>query len=103
MIKKSIFFLIFFYTLALIQTSFLVHFQIFGITLNLILIFVILLTLFEDPKKYFSIWGAIIGGFFWDIFSTSFIGFHILILAGIVIFIKVIFKKYVRFKVRKGI
>lgn len=96
MLKKILISIILFYFLALLQTSFLVHFAISRIVPNLILILVILWNLFENPKNYFGIYAALIGGFFLDIFSNCFIGFNILILAGLAIFIKFVFRKYVR-------
>ncbi len=88
--------IIVFYFLVLIQTSFLVHFNILGIVPNLVLISVVLWNLFEKSKNYFGLYAAFIGGFFLDIFSSRFIGFYVLILFALAIFIKLIFKRYVR-------
>lgn len=96
MIKKTLAFIIFFYVLALFQTSFLVHFKIFGQIPNLILISVIIINFFEGPKYYSSFFAAVIGGFFLDIFSDKPIGLSILILLIISFFIKFILKKYVQ-------
>ncbi len=91
-----------FYILVLFQTSFLIHFNIFleggflGWTPNLILITIILINLFEHPEKSFGIFSGFIGGFFLDIFSENFIGFHILILVGLAMVIKFILRNYVR-------
>jgi len=95
MVKKILIYFLFFYILALFQTSFLIHFNLF-LGLNLILISVILLNLFENLQQKSGILAAFIGGFFWDIFSENFIGFYILILLGVSIFIKFILKKYLR-------
>jgi rod shape-determining protein MreD len=100
--KKILILIPVFYILALFQTSFLIHFNIFlggdffGWILNLVLIAVILITVFENPEKSTGIFSAFIGGFFLDIFSENFIGFHVLILLTLVFLIKFIFKKYVR-------
>jgi rod shape-determining protein MreD len=101
MLKNIIFLIFFFYFLVLIQSSFLTHFQIFsgsfGIwTPNLILITIILINFFEKPEKNLGIIAAFIGGFFLDLFSENFIGFYILISLGLAIFLKFIFKKYLR-------
>jgi len=96
MFKKILISIIVFYFLVLIQTSFLVHFNILGIVPNLVLISVVLWNLFEKSKNYFGLYVALIGGFFLDIFSNYFIGFYILILFTLVIFLKLVFKKYVR-------
>ncbi len=99
--KKILILIIIFYILALLQTSFLIHFSFFNITPNFILIAVLLLNLLEEPRKNNGIFGAVISGFFWDIFSNRPIGFHILILAGLAILIKIILRRYVQFPVVK--
>jgi rod shape-determining protein MreD len=81
--------------LALWQASFFVHFPIFGVTPNLILIAVILLNLFEKPEDYGGLWGSFIAGFFLDVFSGSFIGFYASICLAISLFMKLVFKRYV--------
>lgn len=95
-IKKFLISLSLYYTLVLLQTSFFVHFNISGIILNLVLISVILWNLFEKSKSSFGLFNALIGGFFLDVFSNRIIGFYILILMGLAIFIKLFIKKYVR-------
>jgi hypothetical protein len=105
--KKVLVIAILFYFLVLFQTSFLVHFDINGYILNLVLILVVILSILKPPiffKKMgakripenFGIWGAFFGGFFLDIFSSRPIGFQILILLGLSFFIKLILNKYVR-------
>ena len=84
------------YILALFQTSFLVYFDISGYVLNFILITVIFVSLLENPPKNLGISSAFIGGFFLDIFSENFLGFYVLILLGVSLFIKFILRKYVR-------
>ncbi len=96
MVKKILISIIVFYFLVLIQTSFLVHFTVFDAVPNLVLISVIIWNFLEKRKNYFGVINGLIGGFFLDIFSGRFIGFYILILAGLAIFIKLIFKRYVR-------
>ena len=98
--KKFLLLILFFYILVLLQTSFLLHFNILGWWVgwspNLILISVILISFLEKPENNSGFFSAFLGGFFLDIFSESFFGFNILILTVIVFFIKFIFKKYVR-------
>ena len=72
-----------FYILALLQSSFLVHFGILGYVLNFILIITIFINLFEESQKNLGIMSAFIGGFFLDIFSENFFGFWILTLLAI--------------------
>ena len=68
--KRILFFLLFFYLLALIQTSFLVHFDIGGVSLNLILISVVLFNFLEKPWKKTGFLVAVIGGLYLDLFSS---------------------------------
>ena len=104
--KKILILIPFFYILTLFQTSFFIHFNIFlgggflGWALNLILIAVILITVF-DPHTKIGVGAAFIGGFFLDIFSENFIGFHILILVILAFFIKFILRRYVRIPIIK--
>jgi len=86
----------FLYFLALLQTSFLVHFTVFNMVPNFVLLFIILWNLLEDSKKSFGLFLALIGGFLLDVFSSHAIGFNILIMVSISLIIKVIVKKYVR-------
>jgi len=96
MLKKILFFVVFFYFLAIVQTSFLVHFNIKGYTPNFILFIVILINFFEKEKKRDGIIAAFIGGFFLSVFSNKLFGLEILILVLLAIFIKLVVKKYVR-------
>ena len=92
-----------FYVLALLQSSFLVHFGILGYVLNFILIITIFINLFEESQKNLGISAAFIGGFFLDIFSENFFGFWILTLLAMSLFIKFIFKRYVRFPIPRRV
>ena len=94
MIKKIFIYTLFFYFLALLQTTSLVGFNLLGI-INLIVIAVILINLFEKPKDYSGIYAGFIGGFFLDIFSASLIGQNVLILLALALFIKIVLRKYV--------
>lgn len=96
---KILILVIFFYVLALFQTSFLIHFAFFSskiVSYSLILILIIFLNLFTSDHEWHGLGATFAAGFFWDVFSGSFIGFHILIFIGLAIFIKLILKKYVR-------
>jgi membrane associated rhomboid family serine protease len=90
-----------FYILTLLQTSFLVHFDVLGISANFVFILVVLINFLETllgERRTLSIGllAAVFGGFFLDIFSSKPIGFYLLILLGAALFIKLIFKSYVR-------
>lgn len=95
MFKKKLILIIIFYFLALAQASFLAHFRAFETMPNLILIAVIGLAFFEKSKDYSGVSPALGGGFFLDVFSGNFLGFHVLILLAVYLFIKIIFKRYV--------
>ncbi len=103
--KKIIFFIFFFYFLALIQTSFLAHLKILGIVPNLVLIVIILINIFTPYHQWQGIGLSLLGGFYLDVFSLSywgpnyicFFGFYTLISLLIALFIKFIFKRHVQF------
>lgn len=100
--------ILFSYFLILFQNSFLIHFNIFGVFPNLILILVCLLSFFsaqglargeyasgvgpasggENPHQYFGLIPVIAAGFFLDIFSDSFFGISAIFLIVIYFFIK---------------
>lgn len=94
MLRKIFIYTLFFYFLALLQTTVLVGFELGGV-ISLMLIAVILINLFERSKNYSGVYAAFISGFFLDIFSSGMIGFDVLILLGIAILIKIILRKYV--------
>ena len=93
------------YILILLQTSFLVHFNILGRTINLVLILIIFISLFEKEKNIISLalFLALISGLLLDIFSNRYLGFNIVILSILVIFIKLIMKNYVRIPLSRKI
>ena len=97
-LAKIVIGIIFLYGLTLFQSGFLPPFSFFLSSLNLILILAIILNLFEKEQKLFSfgIFFAFFGGFFLDVFSSSFFGKNIIILLGLAFFIKFVLKKYVR-------
>ena len=97
MVYKILGLVIFFWFLALVEASFLIHFSIFDSIPNLILLSVIVINLFEKRENKTGIFAGAIGGFFLDIWSSAFFGLQILILTGIAFFIKLIIKKYVWF------
>lgn len=76
---KIIFSLIFFYLLAIIQTSFLVHYGIRGGLLNIVLISIILFNFFEKKESKLGFIVGAAGGFYLDIFSPYFPGLFTLV------------------------
>jgi len=98
--KRLLFLFFCFYFLTLIQTSFLIHFNL-GWQLGFlpVLFLVIFINFFEGPSENIGIPSAFLAGFFLDIFSENFIGFHILILLLVSLFIKFILKKYMQIPV----
>lgn len=78
-----------FYLFGVLQNSFLVHFSIFGVVPNFILITYFLLIFFEEPHKYpLGIFGAFTAGFFLDIFSHNFFGISIIFLLVLMLLTK---------------
>ena len=94
MFRRIFIYALFFYFLALLQTSVLADLSLRGV-INLISVFVILINLFEKPRDYAGLYAGFIGGFFWDIFSANFIGQNALILLALALFIKIVLRKYV--------
>lgn len=92
-----IIFLLFF--LTLIQTSFLIHFY----YINIVLIIVLIINIYESPKGYFGISISIISGLFLDIFSSNFFGINTLLLLFLSLFIKIFIKKNVSIPFTKKI
>jgi len=91
MIFKKVLFIFLLYFLSLIQTSFLPIFYYF----NIIGIIVLIINIYESPKKYFGIWTSFFGGFFLDIFSSHFFGYYTLVLILMSLLIKFVIKKNV--------
>jgi len=99
---KIIFSLILFYFLAIIQTSFLVHYGIKGGLLNLVLISIILFNFFEKKESKLGFIVAVTGGFYLDIFSPYFPGLFTLLGIATACLIKLLkpffeIKKFVSF------
>lgn len=96
------FFIIFFsfYLLILLQTSFLFNASVLGITLNLPLLLVVAINFFEKQKEKIGIFSAIICGFLFDFFSNgfwgiNFLGFYVVLLLFLAVFIKFFIKRYI--------
>lgn len=92
MFKKIFISVILFYFLTLFQASFMAFFEFKGLALNLILITVIIINLFEEPSRRFGLYSALIGGFFLDIWSSHIFGLETLILFLIALFVKFFIK-----------
>lgn len=115
MIKKLLTLVVFLYVLILVQTSFLAHFNVFQFLSNFVLIFAVGLNFFglsffwgsrsarpEWQKTCREFGPAFVGGLFWDIFSDCFLGFHVLALLALVIFMNFVFKNYIRLPIFHG-
>lgn len=96
MIKKILISIIILYFLTLLQTSFFVQFNVLKWVPNTLLLYVIIFNIIENPKKYGGIYVSFIAGFLLDIFSSNFIGFHIIIFLAISLLLKFVFNRYVR-------
>lgn len=65
-------------------------------TLNMVVLSVLAIDFFEDREDMKGWLSAFVGGFFLDIFSCNFLGYHIIILFFITLFIKLVLKKVIR-------
>jgi len=104
MVRKILFFILFFYALILIQTSFLVHFSLWGVVLNLVLISVILINLLSSDRAL-GIISSFVGGLYLDIFSLAgfmgFFGVYTIVLILLSLFLKIVLNQYVRIPIIK--
>jgi len=99
MIARIILLVLLFYFLTLLQVSFLVHFSVFGLFFNIVLLALVLLNLFLISSDSWSLFSGFLAGLFLDIFSFDsfyFFGFFILISLVISFLIQTVFKRYVR-------
>lgn len=85
-----------FYVLVLLQTSFLVPLNVFGVVPNFMIIAVVLINFFEKPEKKLGIIAGFFGGIFLDIFSGNFLGFYTLTLLAVSFFLKYILRSRIR-------
>lgn len=90
--KKFLFLIFFFFFLVIFQASFLNHFNLWGITPNLILIFLILLNFLENSRKNSGLFLAGFSGFLLDFFSGLQIGVYFLTF----IFLALLIKKFLK-------
>ncbi|MCX6718369.1 MAG: rod shape-determining protein MreD [Candidatus Staskawiczbacteria bacterium] len=80
MFKKLLVIIFLFYFFALLQSSFLSHFSLFGAVPNLVFILFFLLVFFEEGNNYqIIIWSAI-AGIFLDLFSYTYLGLSVVLL-----------------------
>ncbi len=86
---KYLIIILLFYFFAILQNSFLVHFGVFGVMPNFILIFCFLLIFFEKPDKYYlGLFASVAAGFFLDVFSHFYFGISIISLLTAMFLIK---------------
>lgn len=71
--------------------------------MNLVLLLVLLLNLFEPSEQKYGIFATLVGGFFLDIFSSGIIGLWVLILLATSLFIKLVLRKYVEIPTPKKV
>ena len=102
-VVKNIGIILAFYCFALIQSSFLVHFNIYGFVPNLILISVLAINLIESPEKRSGLFFAAFGGFLVDVFSNRPVGLNLLVYLIFAFIIKYLLKNYVRVSFGKNI
>jgi len=97
--KKYLVYLPAFFLLVILQASFLPHFALWGRVVNITLIFNILINIAEPRESKAGLLAAVWGGLLLDAFSGSFFGLNITIMLVGALFIKTVFKKYVRIPV----
>jgi len=93
-IKKIIGISFLFYTLTVIQSSFLVHF-IYCLP-SLVLVSVLIINLKEEQKENFGLASGLIGGFFLDIYSDKCIGYYVVMFFIMGLFLKLVIKRILR-------
>jgi rod shape-determining protein MreD len=93
---KVILFIFFSYALSLLQFSFLPAVIPFLPIPNLLIVFTICYTVFEDPNLNGAFWLAAIAGFMNDLMSPYYFGLYVVIFFSFVYFIKFILKNYVQ-------
>ncbi len=77
------------YFFAILKNSFLVNFNILGVTPNFVLIFCFLLIFFEKPGKYYlGLFASVVAGFFLDVFSHNYFGISIFLLLILMFLVK---------------
>lgn len=94
--KSFIFIPLIFYSALLLQTSFLVHFQVFGIVLSPAVLLFLLMNVFEKRESDAGIMAAFWAGFFIDIFSDSLMGFWVAVFISASLAIRFVKEQYVR-------
>jgi len=99
--KKIIISAVIIYLLIIIQTSFLAHFKFLYYLPNLVIVFVILLNLFESQQEKTGLIISAIAGFLLDAFLEKPFCFYTIILVAASLVIKAIIKKYLYLKLSK--
>ncbi len=79
--------------LAILQASFLPHFELLGSVPNLMLVFVISWCILKNYKN--GLYGAVLGGFLLDLFSSTFFGINMISLIITMIIIYLIISHFV--------
>ncbi len=106
MVRKTVFLILLFYILVLLQSSFLVHFSFRGMVPNFVLILAGLINILEERNKKTGIVAGFLAGFFLDVFSAGpifFFGFYTLVSLALCFFIKLVLKTHVKVPVFKKI
>ena len=100
--KTALFLIPLFFTLTLLQTSFLVHFSLAGFILPAVFLAVSVVAFLEQSTSRASFQSSIIGGVFLDTVSSHFFGYGTLILVLLSLVIRHIMRVYVRFPLLKN-
>lgn len=98
--KTVLFFIPLFFILSLLQTSFVAHFTIEGLSVPLVVLSVSLVSLFASSSSA-GLAGAFVGGILLDVFSQQFFGYWTCILVFLSLVITFMMNTYVRFPILK--
>ncbi len=94
----KVFFLFFFlfYAAAVIQTSFLVHFMVFGFVVGIVVCLWLLCNILAGWDSLAGLAASLWAGFFMDLFSSSAFGLWITVFLAVSFGIQFIQRQYVR-------
>lgn len=93
---RILFLCVLLFFLSVFQASFLPHLRIAGFSLNIVLLFVCLLSVAGQESLKTSILAAIVGGIFVDMFSSGFFGQWVLIFLSFALLSHFFFRRYAR-------
>lgn len=85
-----------FICVSILQSTFFGHFPVFGLTLNLSLVFLVLLAFTEEKDSLASMFAALAGGITLDLYSSGVFGVWTILFVCLVVIVKSPVFTYVR-------